>query len=227
MAKLVSRQKFTPAGGFLFYQPEIKWQAPPHASFDTTVRGLITARMANPVLMARFKWATDYNAVANEVDAFNAAVCEKQGWKDYIMGSAGTGPFTGWSGPPPRLHSLQNVAAGVRTIAEMFGPEGPCDAATANARARVCVPCPLNDKAADWTGFFTAPAAAVIRKMLGLVKDLDLRTDLDDKLVFCKACSCPLRTKVWARLPHILANIPPDAKARLDPGCWIRTEQKQ
>jgi hypothetical protein len=62
-------------------------------------------------------------------------------------------------------------------------------------------------------------------KTLGIVKDLELKTDYDDELKVCTACGCPMKGKVWARLEHILKHIPADDKAALDPGCWILGEE--
>lgn len=224
MAKLLSRQKFIP-GGFLFFQPEIKWQSPRMASFETIVNGLIAARRANPVQSNKYRWPIDHDTVADEVDAFNARVCEMNGWNDYISGGADTGPFTqalsGRSKLPP---VARNVVAGAKTLAEMLGVEGAVDHELAEARAKVCAPCPMNEKG-DWTRFFTVPASNAIKAMIGILNGQHLETSVDAELRVCTACGCPCRTKVHARLSHILKHMPAESFDALAPDCWIRRER--
>lgn len=224
MPTLVSRSKFIP-GGFRYVQPEIRWQSRPNASFDSIVQSLITARRANPAQLAKYRWATDYPTVANEVDAFNARICEQMGWTDYYTGGAGTGPF-----PPLQPSSLSRsagqVVAGAKSLAEMFGPQGPVGRDQAERRAAVCAVCPVNEKG-DWTRFFTVPASAAIRVMLGLIKDAKLETSRDAELMICTACGCPCKTKVWARLDHILPHMGKESRDALHSACWIRTEQQR
>ncbi len=108
----------------------------------------------------------------------------------------------------------------------MLGAAGPIpDRAQAEARAAVCAGCPKNDPG-DWLAYFTVPAARAIRGALNAFREQQLVTALDDRLHLCSACDCPLRLKVWARLSHILAHIPPESKAALHPGCWILAEEK-
>jgi hypothetical protein len=119
----------------------------------------------------------------------------------------------------------------------MFGPEGPVqDKALAEARAAVCAgvcaagapqgkPCPKNQPG-DWLSYFTVPVSNALRAALAALKGQGLSTTRDDDLHVCAACDCPLKLKVWARLDHILAHIPPESKAGLVDNCWIRTEGK-
>lgn len=106
----------------------------------------------------------------------------------------------------------------------MFGAEGPLhDHAQAEARAAVCVRCPLNEPG-DWLSFFTVPAANLLRSALEQIKGQGLTTSRDADLHVCSACDCPMKLKVWCRLPHILAHIPAESQARLWGECWIRAE---
>jgi hypothetical protein len=222
MPRLVSRQKSIP-NGFKFVQPEIRWVAPNYATFETVVQGLMAARTSNPDKVRQFGWATDHDGVANDVDAYNAKLCEAMGWKDYITGGAGTTPFNQPSQGLTLRGQSSRLVAGAKTLAEMFGPAGPVDKALAESRAAVCAKCPLNLKG-DWTRFFTVPASNAIRAMLGLIKDANLETPHDAALMLCDACGCPCKTKVWARLDHILKHLPEESKAALHPDCWIRKE---
>lgn len=230
MPRLKSRDSQIP-GGLRFQQSALKWQPPPYSSFETIVRSLIQVRRANMFLTRKNGWSIDYPAVADEVDRYNAAICEANGWSQYIMADS-----IGAGGGPPNPKSLARsaslsqsagrVAAGVNVIADMFGKEGPIrDKSVAERRAAICVECPMNDKG-DWTRFFTVPAQAMIRKALGVVKDLDLTTSLDEKLQICQVCGCPLKGKVWARLPHILNHISKNDYGQLPPQCWIAQESK-
>jgi hypothetical protein len=95
----------------------------------------------------------------------------------------------------------------------------------AQARADVCTGrltgrrCPLNEP--DWQ--VTETISAAFRRHVELKNKLDLRTQGEKKLLFCQACACPLKTKIW--LP--LGEIAPTAEERdkFDPQCWLLSEQ--
>jgi hypothetical protein len=227
MSKLLSRQKFTPAGGFLFRQPEINWEAPRNASFDQVVQGLIAARNGNRFKRDKFKWATDYNSVAEEVDNFNARICEANGWFDYV--TQGGGPSVPF--PQPEAHSLQklkSVAADIKKIAE--GAKGlldwddsgdpPVPPEVSARRASICATCPKNNTK-PLTDWFTVPAAELIKRKLARVHAMNLTTPDDEKLGTCTACLCPLKLKMHMPMKHVLAHLAEDVKADLDPRCWI------
>ena len=213
-------------GGLQYWSPELRWKAPKGLSLRQIAAALVAARLGNPAMTAARGWSVDLETVVAEVDAYNANICVQYGWKDYVIFDNSPMPsFPQASGPSgPLARGVKNVVAGSETILDMFGADGPVDKATANARAAVCAACPLNDKVSAWTDYFTVPAAAFIRKALGIIKDLDLKTEKDAELNLCKACDCPLKTKVWARLEHIEAHIPAESKARLHPKCWILNE---
>ena len=78
MAKLTSRQKYIP-NGFKFYDAVLKWSAPANASFQVICDQLRVARLANPGLAASKGLATDPAAIAEEVDSYNAAICQQMG----------------------------------------------------------------------------------------------------------------------------------------------------
>lgn len=222
MPRLLDRQRQIPFG-FKFKQPETGWEPVPWSSFETIVDGVIAMRRANPFLAKKHNWKMSRFEIMEEVDAYNAALCKAHGWTAFID----EGPDLPKSSGHQSLAAKANaVVAGVKVLASMFGPEGPIrDRALATSRAAVCSRCVKNDRG-DWTRYFTVPAQAMIRRGLGIVKDLDLSTEHDAQLNICSACSCPLKGKVWARLDHILAHIPPEDKAALDPLCWILSEEK-
>ncbi len=78
MATLKNRQNQIP-GGFKFYQAETGWNAPDWRSFETIVLALIDHRRGNPYLLKKHGWAIEHAAVAFEVDAYNAKLCQANG----------------------------------------------------------------------------------------------------------------------------------------------------
>lgn len=225
MPRLKDRNRQIP-NGMVFYQPETQWKAPLYASFNVIVESLIAHRKANPFLIEKNGWSVDPVQVADEVDAFNATVCQRLGWGDYIMDGGGV-PSVPFPSPPKAFPGkLNQVAAGAKTLvkwiasgAEAVFPE------VANKRAGVCVTCPLNGKGA-WESFFTVPVSNAIRAALDERKGMNLSTFHDENLGVCEACSCPLKLKVHMKIDAILADIPKESFDSLWQSCWIRTEKK-
>lgn len=226
MARLKNPQ-VPPPNGWDYWEPAIRFKAPKNSSLDSLTRALIAARLGNPAITARMGWSTDYETVKRQVDEYNAKICQIHGWFDYVEPDVPqqppprSFPDAPRRQPPTLSGGARNVVAGAKTITEMLGPEGPVDAATAINRAAICIACPLNDLDPNWLSYFTQPAAAMITRMFEGFRGLNLRTPVDDKLGVCSACDCPMRLKIWARLPHILKHIPEEAKVRLHPSCWI------
>lgn len=220
MPRLLDRSRQIPQG-FQFYEPSTKWKPLPWSSFDTIVDGVLYMRRANPYLAQKNKWNMDRNSIADEVDAYNAAICKAHGWDHFIDGGDLPNPS---QRPHSLLRSGANVVAGAKTLAAMFGEGGkPVVSEEADRRAKICVDCPQNGKG-DWTRFFTVPASVTIKKQLAIIHDLSLTTPLDDQLGVCQACGCPLHLKVWAPLEHILKNQSADVESQLDARCWIKAK---
>lgn len=233
MSRLKSRQKFIP-NGFVFYQPETKWHSTRMTSFENVVQGLIAHRKANPFLTQKHGWSTDYDEVCEEVDAYNARICERMGWTDFIMASAS-------SPPPPKFKPLslldqkqlgavagrvKKIWSGVRTINEWIDSNtDPVDPPLAEARAATCVACPLNGSG-DFTKWFTQPASEAIKRQLEKVSNKKLVTSVDDKLGVCEACLCPMKLKVWTPLDYIKPHVSDDVLKELAKGkdCWVLKE---
>lgn len=224
MPKLISRQKYVP-GGFKFYQPEIKFTAPANASFDIIVQAIIAARKANPHLLQKHGWPTEYNAVADELDFFNAKICEQMGWNDYITGSGGGGvPFPQHL---PQAHpspSLRKVVAGAKALVKWLASGADAvPAELANKRGETCAACPLNERG-SWERFFTVPVSEAIRGALNQRQGMKLSTTSDEKLGVCTACLCPIKLKVHLKLSEILPELSAEARGNLDKACWITSE---
>ncbi len=219
MARLIDRQKQVP-GGFKFRQPEINWSSIPWSSFDTVVVQLMQVRRANPAKAKELGWNLDRASVENEVDSFNAKVCQDNGWTNFIT-----------EGDPPKssltssvLMGVRQSAAGASTLADWIGEGGhPVDKPVSESRAAICVACPLNQPG-DWTKWFTNTAATMIRAGMNLFQSNNLITSKDDQLHVCTACSCPLRLKVHVPIDYIRAKMSLEVRDRLDEKCWIRHE---
>lgn len=242
MPRLLNRQKLIP-NGFVFLQPQSGWRAPKNISFDRLVKMLIAHRQGNPWLMDRYKLSTDYNTVANEVDEYNATVCLRMGWTEYVNAAAGGQPAPipfrllqamGRKTPLNLLKSVPKLVAGGRVIVEWLNDGSEAvHADIAQERAATCAemfeengkkkPCPLN-LAGDWTNFFTRKASEAIQRAVSKRKEWNLSTKHDEKLGVCSACSCPLPLKVHMPIERILSRIPSDSKADLHANCWIRRE---
>lgn len=228
MPRLINRQKQIP-NGFRFYLPALRWSSKPYQSFEQIVQGALGAIKANPHVAQMMGWPTDYNGVASMVDAFNAKLCQTNGWNDYITtdgGQSAAVPF-----PPPNrpgiVQSFKNVVAGSSTLidwiksgSEAVPPE------LSEKRAAVCVSCPMNNPS-DLTSIFTVPVSNAIRAALNSRKEMNLSTSHDEKLGVCVACSCPIRLKIHLKLNAILSKMPKESYDALVPNCWIKTENNQ
>ncbi len=228
MPRLKDRNRFIP-NGYVFYQPQTGWKAPRFASFDTIVNALIAHRKGNAFLCQKHGWSTDRESVANEVDEFNAAVCLKMGWNDYVSLQAVGGqpaalPF---QRPTPSLSArLGKLAAGGLTLVEWIksGAEA-VPAPLAAERAAVCAKCPLNEKG-DWTSFFTIPVSEAIREAVRQRKDWNLTTPHDPDLFVCSACYCPLPLMIHVPLDFKLKKMDQQTIDALHSDCWIRKEKE-
>ena len=182
-------------------------------------------RKANPALAQKNHWSLDFDSVANEVDAYNTAICQAHGWTQFITGDPSV-PFPRTRSPLlSRLESaagsVNRVAAGVRTLLDWLGSGGkPVDALEAENRAAICVTCPLN-KPGNILSYFTAPVAKEISLQLEMKNKLSLSISHDGSLHICTGCDCPLKLKIWTPMEHILKFTTEETKQRLDPRCWI------
>lgn len=226
MAKLISRDRFIP-GGWQFYQPEIKFTARPNMSFRGLVEALINARQANPHLVQKHGWSLDYDTVANEVDLFNATICEQMGWTDYF--SAGTPESGRRSFPHPQTHLHPSragaVVGGAKILVDWIksGAEA-VPAEQAEKRALVCSRCPLNERG-DFSRWFTVPVSEAIRATIADRNGMGLKTSHDEQLSICGACLCPLKLMVHIPLEMKLKSMNQESKDALWENCWIRAEQ--
>lgn len=231
MATLKNPQLQIP-GGFQFLQPETGWQPSPFSSLDSIVQQLLQHRRGQAYLATKHQWPMDPVVMYQEVLAYNVAVCERNGWNDYLLGGAETVPF---QHPTPRslLERAKGAAAGAKTIVSWMDDGAPAvSQEIANRRAAICTggadpekKCPMNG-AGDLLAYFTVPATNAIKAQIERKKEMKLETPGDDHLGVCTACDCPLKLKVWMPMDRILSKMPKDAYERLAPFCWIRNRDQ-
>jgi hypothetical protein len=214
--------------GFQFVQAETGWQAPRWVSFDSLVRLVVSHRLGNQWAVKKFNLATDYASVADEVEAYNAKICQSKGWNEFIVTKEGDAPPK--TAPLPNAPRLSVVAAGarmlsgIRTLKELFGGK-PVAQDLADTRAIQCANCRLNDKNPDLTSIFTIPAARLITEHLRERTNLGLSTPSDPLLGVCSGCSCPLKLKVHTPLDAIKKHLNDEVRSALVPECWVLNEK--
>jgi hypothetical protein len=208
--------------------PRVGYQAKPFISYDQQCQELFNARLANKPMCVRYRLPhpPSMEDIKVEVSAYLGKVAFDHGWSDYYLPVDSDAPAILAPPPPPVKKNVTKrveVVAGAKTLVEMFGPNGVVPALQAESRAATCADCPLHEKG-DWSSLFTIPAALAVKRMIGIIQGAKLETTRDDALRVCVACGCPVRTKVWAKLDHILKNMGEEAKKDLPPSCWIKTE---
>ena len=236
MPRLKDRQRQVP-GGYKFYLPEVKWSAPGNfPSFTVVCDRLQQVINANPYLAQKNHWPTDRKSIEDWVDLYNATVCARMGWDDYIVADGGGGsvPKTTPQHQQQTLQSLRNAAvaakeliAGAKSLMEWEDsgdPPVPADLST--ARAIVCAGCPKNE-VGDYTRWFTVPAAELIKRRVEKAQKRGLTTPSDDRLSTCTACHCPLKLKVHVGIKWITKRLTDEQRSKLATGnnCWILSEE--
>ena len=233
MVKLKDRQRSVP-NGYSFYLPEVKWSTPGnYPSFKVVCDGLEAVIKANPFLAKKNQWPTERKDIEDWVDLYNATVCARMGWDEYLASNqAATLPKSSPQHQQQTLQSLRNAAvaakalvAGAKTLMEWDDSgEPPVSAELSTHRAIICTACPKNEKG-DWTTWFTVPAAELIKRRIEKAQKRGLSTPRDELLHFCSACNCPLKLKVHVPLAWVEKRMGPETKAKLDAKCWILAGQ--
>jgi hypothetical protein len=233
MLKLQSREKSIP-NGLQFHIPTLpNFKLPPQCSFAVAVQSIIAVRKANPYLAHKLGWKTDEHSVENELDFYNAQVCAAMNWTNFIVTDVQGAPSL-----PKQLPSHQSGAiaaaantakklwAGLRSTNDWIDSGVPAvPQAQSEARAVVCVACPLNGKG-GLESFFTVPASEAVKRQIQKLETRKLATSLDAKLGVCTACLCPLPLLCQTPLQFKLAHMTPDTRVALDPKCWVLAEEK-
>lgn len=227
-----------PPSGYQVFVPETGFSTRPYTGLEDTVNELVFHRQAN----SRFGWPTDKDSirawVLSSVEARLRA----------MPGGAGMGWLVPDSPPPdqsfflPRrqqqpsravvernavavVEQVKNTLAGIGLWMDFFG-SGPVAPELAAHRAATCARCPQNKTDGNWLSQFNEAAAKEITAIFGSLKHAKLSTPHDEMLGFCAACSCPNRSNVWTPIDLKLKRLRPEAKAQLDPSCWVLAEEK-
>jgi hypothetical protein len=225
MAVLKDRLRFPPRG-FQLLLPEIGMKAPVIGSFNEVVTAFDKIVRANPALAEKHNWPTDREGQENWIDQREAARMIAHGWLGFV-------DMEGEHAPPP-LGGVRRNANGLRVAVdsamtglaiyrELFTVGKPVAKEVAEARAAVCVECPMNRKGnlKDW---FAAHISKGIMELYALLKDSALTTTRDKELGTCSACLCPLRAKIFIDAEMLKRHTKPDVLAALDHRCWILSE---
>lgn len=220
----------TPPGGWAFYQPETKWRAPtPIAStLNQTVMLIQKMRRANPAITAKFKLATNPEAIKAEVLRFNRkrlGLPEDQVPPPFSISPRSSRFAAGAVAVGDTMTGLKRAAQGTAVGLEWLGQGAvPVSQELADKRAATCVVCPKHGEGA-W--YVTAPAE-LIRKAIEAWKsltgsDFQFQTAQGDNLKSCGVCHCLMRLKCFVPLEHILSKTPPEIMAEFPPtNCWIK-----
>ncbi len=223
MPRLKDRNRQIP-NGLTFYQPETKWQPTRFASFQSICQSLLSHRQANAYMAQQHGWMMTLPQVMDEVDVFNAMICEKMGWTDYITADGGQPSPSPFHRSNQWMRRSESLAAGAKTLVDWISSGAEAvSSEKSSARAAICVGCPKNVRG-DLTSFFTRPAAEAIRAAISSKNEMKLSTPDDENLSICDACGCVLKLKVHLPLERIKSNMDDATKAELDPRCWVLKE---
>lgn len=228
---LKSRRSFPPRG-YVFFEPRTNWSVAGGLTFEQVVEAIIKHRKANP----RFTdWALSVEDVSNELDSYTCARINND--PNYCDGGESP-PFPMASlSTPTMLRRFKNVGdaaagkakqivTGIGLIADWLGSGAkPVSKELAEKRAGICASCPNNNQA-SLSDIFTVPASEMIRKTIAIKNDMKLETSHDEKLGICGICACPMKTKVWCDLKHVLAYTKPEVMQTFPDFCWIKSSDK-
>jgi len=235
--RLKDRNRQVP-GGYQFYIPTIpNWRPQQWSSLDSLAQQVLAVRQGNPFLTQKHGWSLDLNAITVEIDEFNANYQAQLGNMNFVVGDGGSAPLPKSS--QQTAHELSQLSAaarkakqiwaGVKTLNDFLdsGDKG-VPKEQAEARAKVCVACPLNG-AGDLTRWFTIPAAGAIKRQLEKLTEMELKTSVDEQLNVCTACLCPNKLAVWTPMKFIKPHLSDDTLDELRKGnaCWKLAEISQ
>lgn len=225
MSRLKERNRQIP-NGLKFKCAPLHFQSNNWHSFDRICRDVFTKIRSNPALARKHNLPDTLQGVEDMVDAYNAMICEQNGWLDYIQG----GPDH--PDPPPfwvPRQALQRLggklAAGAKSLLQWLG-EGaaPVQREQAEKRAAICVKCPMNRRI-ELHDFFVHGASELIRRQIEFAKECSLDTTVSNELGVCSVCACPLKLMVHIPIEHKLASMTKDSFDALDAKCWVRSER--
>lgn len=219
-------------------QTQTNWKMPPEIvglPFEDAVRAIIRHRQANPHISLQHGLSTDFEMVADELDNYtclrlggNPHYCSEE-----IVPHPRGGPTKKSVSPPSFLAGTKsvtavaaNTVAGIGLYLEWFG-QGPVGKNTAARRLAVCLACKQNNTRLKLHEYFIPDVAKGLTKIMGMIYDMNLRLEGEDRAGICQACDCPVASKVWCPIGTVLGHIRAEAKAALDQSCWILSESQE
>jgi hypothetical protein len=249
MLKPEYRKKFPP-GGYRFFQPQTGWPPDPTTEFsgmtlEQTEDKVIEHRKDNP----RFKLPIDRKTVEEDVCMYTAATLPKPSHPfdpEFCLTDraskkeAGLPPSRSLPAAGPRAAAqpvaggagsaigiwARNTIAGIGTYLKWFGSRVTVPHSVSGVRAMTCLVCPKHSTHPGALDRMNQIIGSELMRVMNILTLRKLATSVDDRLGVCLACDCPVKVKVHCDLKHILENITPEAKAALDPACWILSEEK-
>lgn len=230
MPRLKSLDRHVP-GDFQMIHPEANQAEPFKGSFYHVCTQEHQFRRANPFLCQKYNWSLDMAQIEKDVQEYNVQRCLAHGWLDFLDMADGTfHPSATIVEKKTLLRSavavVETTKAGIGVWMDFVGSGGvPVEAKLAEERAAICVQCPHN-KQGGLKNFFIEAAVKEIQQVLGIFKDLDVKTKQDDKLGVCELCLCPLKGKVHVPLNHIQDRLTADVREKLTgvKHCWVINE---
>lgn len=226
MARLRERNRQIP-GGLRYKCSPLKYQSSNWHSFDKIVADVWARIRSNPYLAAKHNLPNTRSGVEDMVDAYNAMVCEQNGWLDFITsGGEEAAPVPKWFSPQMSSRLGGKLVAGAKALLQWLGEGGePVPAGLAEARAAVCAKCPLNRKM-ELKDFFVHGASELIRRQIEFANECGLSTIVDTDLGICTACGCPLKLAVHVPIMYKVGQLTADVRSSLDCNCWVLSEEK-
>lgn len=223
--RIKNRDKWIP-GGYQVLIADAGMKKPFSGSFNEAVNFLHAFRAKNPALCEKHGWSLDIDDITLAVDLYNCQRMIASGFDGFVE-LEGEAAEKKKIGPASSLfrkgaNAVGQIKTAVSMYADLFGTQGKVVSRDeAEARAAVCVACPLNDASGGLKKYFVTETARELMALFGMLNDMDLKTSLDDKLGVCTACSCPMRAKAWIDGAILKKNIPKEDIAKLHPDCWI------
>ena len=120
MVRLIKRDQIP--NGLSFYLAATRWSPRPNSSFQGIVESLYRHLQLNPTVLSQLGWQLDLGFLSDKVDEWNANLCQKMGWKQYIqevapaVGGQPGRPFRRRP-DPPAIASAGSVAAAAIAVA--------------------------------------------------------------------------------------------------------------
>lgn len=102
--------------------------------------------------------------------------------------------------------------------------QAPVAQPLAQARANICMACPMNESATGLDKLSVAVARRV-RAALAKKHTMNLTLEEEDRLGLCAACGCHLQLKPWTPGVVIFKDGRPDYFDDLAPTCWVRVTE--